>query len=126
MTGLNMKAFYLMIYIHLMLLLFSCSKYTIDDGSGNGMDVHIKFQKNAVGDAFDIEYPVRVFCTDIAGASIKDVTFRQGGEITFPLAKGEYCINAFVGWDDDNYTLKDGPDGKQMVTMKNSSMAERL
>ena len=99
MTGLNMKAFYLMIYIHLMLLLFSCSKYTIDDGSGNGMDVHIKFQKNAVGDAFD--------------------------KITFPLAKGEYGINVFVGLDENNYTLKDKPDGKQMVTMKNSSMAEK-
>lgn len=108
-----------------MLLLYSCSKYTIDEGSGSGMDVHIKFQKNASGDAFEMEYPVRVFCTDIAGASIKDVTFRQGDEITFPLAKGEYGINVFVGWDENNYTLKDKPDGKQMVTMKNSSMAEK-
>lgn len=108
-----------------MLLLYSCSKYTIDEGSGSGMDVHIKFQKNASGDAFEMEYPVRVFCTDIAGASIKDVTFRQGDEITFPLAKGEYGINVFVGWDENNYTLKYKPDGKQMVTMKNSSMAEK-
>ena len=87
-----MKAFYLMIYIHLMLLLFSCSKYTIDDGSGNGMDVHIKFQKNAVGDAFDIEYPVRVFCTDIAGANIKDVTFRQGEQ------KGNMALMYLLAW----------------------------
>ena len=108
-----------------MLLLYSCSKYTIDEGSGSGMDVHIKFQKNASGDAFEMEYPVRVFCTDIAGANIKDVTFRQGDEITFPLAKGEYGINVFVGLDENNYTLKDKPDGKQMVTMKNSSMAEK-
>lgn len=114
-----------LIYLLLMLLLYSCSKYTIDEGSGSGMDVHIKFQKNASGDAFEMEYPVRVFCTDIAGASIKDVTFRQGDEITFPLAKGEYGINVFVGWDENNYTLKYKPDGKQMVTMKNSSMAEK-
>lgn len=108
-----------------MLLLYSCSKYTIDEGSGSGMDVHIKFQKNVSGDAFEMEFPVRVFCTDIAGANIKDVTFRQGDEITFPLAKGEYGINVFVGLDENNYTLKDKPDGKQMVTMKNSSMAEK-
>lgn len=114
-----------LIYLLLMLLLYSCSKYTIDEGSGSGMDVHIKFQKNASGDAFEMEYPVRVFCTDIAGANIKDVTFRQGDEITFPLAKGEYGINVFVGLDENNYTLKDKPDGKQMVTMKNSSMAEK-
>ena len=108
-----------------MLLLYSCSKYTIDEGSGSGMDVHIKFQESASGDTFEMEFPVRVFCTDIAGANIKDVTFRQGDEITFPLAKGEYGINVFVGWDENNYTLKDKPDGKQMVTMKNSSMAEK-
>ena len=114
-----------LIYLLLMLLLYSCSKYTIDEGSGSGMDVHIKFQKNASGDAFEMEYPVRVFCTDIAGANIKDVTFRQGDEITFPLAKGEYGINVFVGLDENNYTLKDKSDGKQMVTMKNSSMAEK-
>ena len=108
-----------------MLLLYSCSKYTIDEGSGSGMDVHIKFQRNVSGDAFEMEFPVRVFCTDIAGANIKDVTFRQGDEITFPLAKGEYGINVFVGLDENNYTLKDKPDGKQMVTMKNSSMAEK-
>ncbi len=108
-----------------MLLLYSCSKYTIDEGSGSGMDVHIKFQESASGDTFEMEFPVRVFCTDIAGANIKDVTFRQGDEITFPLAKGEYGINVFVGLDENNYTLKDKPDGKQMVTMKNSSMAEK-
>ena len=108
-----------------MLLLYSCSKYTIDEGSGSGMDVHIKFQKSASGDTFEMEFPVRVFCTDIAGANIKDVTFRQGDKITFPLAKGEYGINVFVGLDENNYTLKDKPDGKQMVTMKNSSMAEK-
>ena len=114
-----------LIYLLLMLLLYSCSKYTIDEGGGSGMDVHIKFQKSASEDTFEMEFPVRVFCTDIAGANIKDVTFRQGDKITFPLAKGEYGINVFVGLDENNYTLKDKPDGKQMVTMKNSSMAEK-
>ena len=75
-----MKASYL-IYILLMLLLSSCSKYTIEDGSGSGMDVIIKFQKNAAGEAFDMEYPVRVFCTDAAGKNIIDKTFRQGDEM---------------------------------------------
>ena len=75
-----MKAFSL-IYILLTLLLTSCSKYTIEDGSRSGMDVNIKFQKNAAGSAFDMEYPVRVFCTDAAGKNIIDKTFRQGDEM---------------------------------------------
>ena len=90
-----MKASYL-IYILLMLLLSSCSKYTIEDGSGSGMDVIIKFQKNAAGEAFDMEYPVRVFCTDAAGKNIIDKTFRQGDEMKLSLAEGEYGIKVTI------------------------------
>lgn len=119
-----MKAFSL-IYILLTLLLTSCSKYTIDDGSGSGMDVNIKFQKNAAGEAFDMEYPVRVFCTDAAGKNIIDKTFRQGDEMKLSLAEGEYGISAFVGMDEGCYMLKNGIDGKQMVTMKSNSMSDK-
>lgn len=119
-----MKAFSL-IYILLTLLLTSCSKYTIEDGSGSGMDVIIKFQKNAAGEAFDMEYPVRVFCTDAAGKNIIDKTFRQGDEMKLSLAEGEYGINAFVGMDEVCYMLKNGIEGKQMVTMKSNSMSEK-
>lgn len=119
-----MKASYL-IYILLMLLLSSCSKYTIEDGGGSGMDVHIKFQKNAAGEAFDMEYPVRVFCTDAAGKNVVDKTFIQGDEMKLSLAEGEYGINAFVGMDEGCYMLKNGIDGKQMVTMKSNSMSDK-
>lgn len=119
-----MKAFSL-IYILLTLLLTSCSKYTIDDGSGSGMDVNIKFQKNAAGEAFDMEYPVRVFCTDAAGKNIIDKTFRQGDEMKLSLAEGEYGISAFVGMDEGCYMLKNGIDGIQMVTMKSNSMSDK-
>ena len=119
-----MKASYL-IYILLMLLLSSCSKYTIEDGGGSGMDVHIKFQKNAAGEAFDMEYPVRVFCTDAAGKKVVDKTFIQGDEMKLSLAEGEYGINAFVGMDEVCYMLKNGIDGKQMVTMKSNSMSDK-
>ena len=123
MICLNMKAFNL-VYILFMLLLTSCSKYTIEDGSGSGIDVNIKFQKNAAGEAFDMEYPVRVFCTDAAGKNIIDKTFRQGDEMKLSLAEGEYGINAFVGMDEGCYMLKNGIDGKQMVTMKSNSMSD--
>ena len=119
-----MKAFNL-VYILFMLLLTSCSKYTIEDGSGSGIDVNIKFQKNAAGEAFDMEYPVRVFCTDAAGKNIIDKTFRQGDEMKLSLAEGEYGINAFVGMDEGCYMLKNGIDGKQMVTMKSNSMFDK-
>lgn len=119
-----MKASYL-IYILLMLLLSSCSKYTIEDGSGSGMDVIIKFQKNAAGEAFDMEYPVRVFCTDAAGKNIIDKTFRQGDEMKLSLVKGEYGISAFVGMDEECYVLKKDIDGKQIVAMKDSSMSDK-
>ena len=119
-----MKAFNL-VYILFMLLLTSCSKYTIEDGSGSGIDVNIKFQKNAAGEAFDMEYPVRVFCTDAAGKNIIDKTFRQGDEMKLSLAEGEYGINAFVGMDEGCYILKNGIDGKQMVTMKSNSMSDK-
>ena len=119
-----MKAFNL-VYILFMLLLTSCSKYTIEDGSGSGIDVNIKFQKNAAGEAFDMEYPVRVFCTDAAGKNIIDKTFRQGDEMKLSLAEGEYGINAFVGMDEGCYMLKNGIDGKQMVTMKSNSMSDK-
>lgn len=119
-----MKASYL-IYILLMLLLSSCSKYTIEDGSGSGMDVIIKFQKNAAGEAFDMEYPVRVFCTDAAGENIIDKTFRQGDEMKLSLAEGEYGISAFVGMDEGCYMLKNDIDGKLMVTMKGNSMSDK-
>ena len=119
-----MKAFSL-IYILLTLLLTSCSKYTIEDGSRSGMDVNIKFQKNAAGSAFDMEYPVRVFCTDAAGKNIIDKTFRQGDEMKLSLAEGEYGISAFVGMDEGCYMLKNGIDGKQMVTMKSNSMSDK-
>lgn len=124
MICLNMKASYL-IYILLMLLLSSCSKYTIEDGSGSGMDVIIKFQKNAAGEAFDMEYPVRVFCTDAAGKNIIDKTFRQGDEMKLSLAEGEYGISAFVGMDEGCYMLKNDIDGKLMVTMKGNSMSDK-
>ena len=124
MICLNMKAFNL-VYILFMLLLTSCSKYTIEDGSGSGIDVNIKFQKNAAGEAFDMEYPVRVFCTDAAGKNIIDKTFRQGDEMKLSLAEGEYGINAFVGMDEGCYILKNGIDGKQMVTMKSNSMSDK-
>ena len=124
MICLNMKAFNL-VYILFMLLLTSCSKYTIEDGSGSGIDVNIKFQKNAAGEAFDMEYPVRVFCTDAAGKNIIDKTFRQGDEMKLSLAEGEYGINAFVGMDEGCYMLKNGIDGKQMVTMKSNSMSDK-
>lgn len=119
-----MKAFNL-VYILFMLLLTSCSKYTIEDGSGSGIDVNIKFQKNAAGEAFDMEYPVRVFCTDAAGKNIIDKTFRQGDEMKLSLAEGEYGINAFVGMDEGCYMLKNDIDGKQMVTMKSNSMSDK-
>lgn len=119
-----MKAFSL-IYILLMLLLTSCSKYTIEDGSGSGMDVNIKFRKNAAGEAFDMEYPVRVFCTDAAGKNIIDKTFRQGDEMKLSLAEGEYGISAFVGMDEECYVLKNGIDGKQIVAMKSNSMSDK-
>lgn len=119
-----MKAFNL-VYILFMLLLTSCSKYTIEDSSGSGIDVNIKFQKNAAGEAFDMEYPVRVFCTDAAGKNIIDKTFRQGDEMKLSLAEGEYGINAFVGMDEGCYMLKNGIDGKQMVTMKSNSMSDK-
>lgn len=119
-----MKAFSL-IYILLTLLLTSCSKYTIDDGSGSGMDVNIKFQKNAAGEAFDMEYPVRVFCTDAAGKNIIDKTFRQGDEMKLSLAEGEYGISAFVGMNEECYVLKKDIDGKQIVAMKDSSMSDK-
>lgn len=119
-----MKAFNL-VYILFMLLLTSCSKYTIEDGSGSGIDVNIKFQKNAAGEAFDMEYPVRVFCTDAAGKNIIDKTFRQGDEMKLSLAEGEYGINAFVGMDEGCYMLKNGIYGKQMVTMKSNSMSDK-
>lgn len=119
-----MKAFNL-VYILFMLLLTSCSKYTIEDGSGSSMDVNIKFQKNAAGEAFDMEYPVRVFCTDAAGKNIIDKTFRQGDEMKLSLAEGEYGINAFVGMDEGCYMLKNGIDGKQIVAMKDSSMSDK-
>lgn len=124
MICLNMKAFNL-VYILFMLLLTSCSKYTIEDGSGSGIDVNIKFQKNAAGEAFDMEYPVRVFCTDAAGKNIIDKTFRQGDEMKLSLAEGEYGINAFVGMDEGCYMLKNDIDGKQMVTMKSNSMSDK-
>lgn len=124
MICLNMKAFNL-VYILFMLLLTSCSKYTIEDGSGSGIDVNIKFQKNAAGEAFDMEYPVRVFCTDAAGKNIIDKTFRQGDEMKLSLAEGEYGINAFVGMDEGCYMLKNGIDGKQIVAMKDSSMTDK-
>ena len=114
-----------LIYILLTLLLSSCSKYTIEDGSGNGMDVHIKFQKNAAGEAFDMEYPVRVFCTDAAGKNVVDKTFIQGDEMKLSLAEGEYGINAFVGMDEGCYMLKNGIDGKQIVAMKSNSMSDK-
>ena len=119
-----MKASYL-IYILFMLLLSSCSKYTIEDGGGSGMDVHIKFQKNAAGEAFDMEYPVRVFCTDAAGKNVVDKTFIQGDEMKLSLAEGEYGINAFVGMDEGCYMLKNGIDGKQIVAMKSNSMSDK-
>ena len=119
-----MKASYL-IYILLMILLSSCSKYTIEDGGGSGMDVHIKFQKNVAGEAFDMEYPVRVFCTDAAGKNVVDKTFIQRDEMKLSLAEGEYGINAFVGMDEGCYMLKNGIDGKQMVTMKSNSMSDK-
>ncbi|WP_294453205.1 hypothetical protein [uncultured Bacteroides sp.] len=119
-----MKAFSL-IYILLTLLLTSCSKYTIEDGSGSGMDVNIKFQKNAAGEAFDMEYPVRVFCTDAAGKNIIDKTFRQGDEMKLSLAEGEYGISAFVGMNEECYVLKKDIDGKQIVAMKDSSMSDK-
>lgn len=119
-----MKAFSL-IYILLMLLLTSCSKYTIEDGSGSGMDVNIKFRKNAAGEAFDMEYPVRVFCTDAAGKNIIDKTFRQGDEMKLSLAEGEYGISVFVGMDEECYVLKNGIDGKQIVAMKSNSMSDK-
>lgn len=119
-----MKVFSL-IFIFLMLLLPSCSKYTIDDGNGSGMDVHIRFQKNAAGEAFDMEYPVRVFCTDAAGKNIVDKTFRQGDEMKLSLAEGEYGINAFVGMDEGCYMLKNDIDGKQIVAMKDSLMSDK-
>lgn len=124
MICLNMKAFNL-VYILFMLLLTSCSKYTIEDGSGSGIDVNIKFQKNAAGEAFDMEYPVRVFCTDAAGKNIIDKTFRQGDEMKLSLAEGEYGISAFVGMDEGCYMLKNGIDGKQIVAMKDSSMTDK-
>lgn len=108
-----------------MLLLTSCSKYTIDDGSGSGMDVNIKFQKNAAGEAFDMEYPVRVFCSDAAGKNIIDKTFRQGDEMKLSLAEGEYGISAFVGMDEECYVLKKDIDGKQIVAIKDSSMTDK-
>lgn len=119
-----MKAFSL-IYILLTLLLTSCSKYTIEDGSGSGMDVNIKFQKNAAGEAFDMEYPVRVFCTDAAGKNVIDKIFRQGDEMKLSLAEGEYGISAFVGMDEGCYMLKNDIDGKLMVTMKGNSMSDK-
>ena len=108
-----------------MLLLTSCSKYTIEDGSGSGMDVNIKFQKNAAGEAFDMEYPVRVFCTDAAGKNVIDKTFRQGDEMKLSLAEGEYGISVFVGMDEECYVLKNGIDGKQIVAMKSNSMSDK-
>ena len=119
-----MKAFSL-IYILFTLLLTSCSKYTIEDGSGSGMDVNIKFQKNAAGEAFDMEYPVRVFCTDAPGKNIIDKTFRQGDEMKLSLVKGEYGISAFVGMDEECYVLKKNFDGKQIVAMKSNSMTDK-
>lgn len=114
-----------LIYILVILFMSSCSKYTIDDGGGNGMDVYIKFQKNAGGDAFEMEYPVRVFCTDASGVNMKDVTFSQVGDMKLSLAKGEYGINAFVGMDEECYILKNGIDGKQIVTMKSNLMSDK-
>ncbi|WP_291562223.1 hypothetical protein [Bacteroides sp.] len=119
-----MKAFN-QVYILFMLLLTSCSKYTIEDGSGSGMDVNIKFQKNAAGEAFDMEYPVRVFCTDAAGKNVIDKTFRQGDEMKLSLAEGEYGISVFVGMDEECYVLKNGIDGKQIVAMKSNSMSDK-
>lgn len=113
--------------ISLFIIFFStaCSKYTIDNESGGGIDISIQFQKNTGGETLETEYPVRIFCTDVSGKSLKDLMFNQGDEMTFSLAKGEYGINAFVGWDEDNYILKDGPDSKQVVTMKNSLMSDK-
>lgn len=116
---------YHLISFFIIFLSTACSKYTIDNESGEEIDVSIQFQKNTGGETFETEYPIRIFCTDVSGKSVKDLIFNQGDEITFPLAKGEYGINVFVGLDENNYTLKDKPDGKQMVTMKNSSMAEK-
>lgn len=113
-----------LIFLLITFLSASCSKYVIDDNDDGSIDVNIKFQGNAVGDAFDVEYPVKVLCAGVNRENVKEFTFNQGDEMKLSLSEGEYLINAFVGWNDSDYILENSPDGKQMVIMKNSSVAE--
>ena len=79
-------------------LLLSCSRYAINEDGTDGTDninVYINFQKNAVGDILDIDYPVRIYCVDKTSSVVTDFNYLEGEGIVATLTQGEYSINAF-------------------------------
>lgn len=116
-----------------LLLLFvtlfsSCSKYTLSGGESSSdeeekVNVYLNFRKNMSGDLFDIEYPVRIFCVDKVSSTLTEFYFGEGEGILAQVDKGEYSINAFIGINNDDFTLMNDINGKPMVAMNESGVS---
>lgn len=123
------KKFYPLI-LFFVALIFSCSKYTIDD-DGNTSDneeavnIYLKFRKDQSGNVLDIEYPVHIFCVDKTSSAIQDFYFEEGSEILVSVNKSEYSVNAFLGVSQDNFIIMNDINGKPMVTINEYGVSHK-
>lgn len=102
----------------------SCSKYTLEEGSNNKIDVYLKFYKNSNGVVLDIDYPVVVYCVDEKSLFYSEFHFVENEKIALSLDEGEYSVNSFIGMDDDNYILMNDISGHPLISMKENGVAD--
>lgn len=108
-------------------LLFSCSRYAINEDGTDGTDninVYINFQKNAVGDILDIDYPVRIYCVDKTSSVVTDFNYLEGEGIVATLIPGEYSINAFLGIGEESYSKVNDISGKPIISVNGSCVSD--
>ena len=108
-------------------LLLSCSRYAINEDGTDGTDninVYINFQKNAVGDILDIDYPVRIYCVDKTSSVVTDFNYLEGEGIVATLIPGEYSINAFLGIGEESYSKVNDISGKPIISVNGSGVSD--
>ena len=86
-----MKTYIFMLFI--ISIFSSCSQYAINEdesGETDRINLYMKFQKNAGGEAFDLEYPVVIYSVDKENSAVTEFWYNDGDAVTASLSKGEY------------------------------------
>lgn len=121
-----MKTYIFMLFI--ISIFSSCSQYTINEdesGETDRINLYMKFQKNAGGEAFDLEYPVVIYSVDKENSAVTEFWYNDGDAVTASLSKGEYSINAFLGMSDACFIKTNDITGKPMIAVNGNGVSDR-